>query len=692
MNNTRSSSFIASIAFVFFIINMGIGHIVNAQESVQIKGPKGATEQFSGNVYGPITSDDTLWRVAERYRQNRSLSIYQVMLAIYELNPEAFEQRNLNLMIDGSILRLPSERYIARVDLEEAKARAEGDEQAWQRATRDANGKVAEIKPISPLVNQDDLSSTKDALEKRLNSLDQTQTRQFDELKDQFALSIKSVESLLEDNQKLYERIDKVNGDLDALREQVDGDVKSTMSAQSQSIEEMLQLLKEEQSLRQEAENSSLLKKLSSPIALMVISIVMTLLVLGGVAYWLLGKKKAPKESAEPVVSDAVAPVDAVSVSETDDLLDEPIDDSEDISDDELFNDDDLLDDVLSSELEDSLDDELENFTDLSDEMLVPEPGVEGDSDLDDLFEEGDSEIGQSDLDDLFGDSNEVDAFDISGDDESKESDQGEESNQEEESEAVDVDALFDAAVDSADFDASDVADKLGIDGDNLDEDAIGKIDDQIQKQGQELDKDTENLIGEIDQLEMMGGMLDELDLSDEEESQETPVEDSSNESEEQNSSSEDAITDDVIDELIDEPLTADSDAGEDASADDIDDIFNSVSQPPSDDLTDDLLDELEAENPESSNSEDDEDSVDDVDALLESMSPEPSDDLTDDLLDELEAENPESSISDEEDSVDDVDALLESMSPEPSDDLTDDLLDELEAENPESSISEDDK
>ena len=37
------------------------------------------------------------------------------MQAIYELNPEAFEQQNINLLKDGSILKLPSERYIARV-------------------------------------------------------------------------------------------------------------------------------------------------------------------------------------------------------------------------------------------------------------------------------------------------------------------------------------------------------------------------------------------------------------------------------------------------------------------------------------------------------------------------------------------------------------------------------------------------
>ncbi|MBN7828123.1 FimV/HubP family polar landmark protein, partial [Bowmanella dokdonensis] len=90
-------------------------------QSIEIKGPKNATREYSGVVYGPITSDDTLWRIAQRYRQNKSLSIYQVMVAIYELNPNAFERQNLNLMVDGAMLRLPSEQYIARIDAALAK-------------------------------------------------------------------------------------------------------------------------------------------------------------------------------------------------------------------------------------------------------------------------------------------------------------------------------------------------------------------------------------------------------------------------------------------------------------------------------------------------------------------------------------------------------------------------------------------
>ena len=80
---------------------------VNAQETATLlKGPKDASDQFSGLEYGPIDSSDTLWRIAERYRQNNNLSVYQVMTAIYELNPDAFENGNLNLLVNGATLKL----------------------------------------------------------------------------------------------------------------------------------------------------------------------------------------------------------------------------------------------------------------------------------------------------------------------------------------------------------------------------------------------------------------------------------------------------------------------------------------------------------------------------------------------------------------------------------------------------------
>lgn len=87
------------------------------------------------------------------------------MSAIYELNPNAFEQQNLNLLVDGSILKLPSERYISRIDARQAQIRAENDERTFAELLNKPGSSVRNIKPPAPLVNQNDLSQTQSNIE-----------------------------------------------------------------------------------------------------------------------------------------------------------------------------------------------------------------------------------------------------------------------------------------------------------------------------------------------------------------------------------------------------------------------------------------------------------------------------------------------------------------------------------------------
>jgi len=55
------------------------------------------------------------------------------MLAIYELNPQAFENGNFNTMVNGATLQLPSDPFIARMDINEGRAKAQADDRAIGR-------------------------------------------------------------------------------------------------------------------------------------------------------------------------------------------------------------------------------------------------------------------------------------------------------------------------------------------------------------------------------------------------------------------------------------------------------------------------------------------------------------------------------------------------------------------------------
>lgn len=66
------------------------------------------SSKISSGSYGPTNANDTLWDIAIQARPDRSVSPQQVMLAIQDLNPNAFIDNNINKLKAGQVLRLPS--------------------------------------------------------------------------------------------------------------------------------------------------------------------------------------------------------------------------------------------------------------------------------------------------------------------------------------------------------------------------------------------------------------------------------------------------------------------------------------------------------------------------------------------------------------------------------------------------------
>ena len=706
-----------------------------AAQSTPLRGPKDATNQYSGVVFGPIDANDTLWRVASRYRQNPNLSIYQVMVAIYELNPDAFEQNNLNLMVDGATLKLPSERYIARIDKQKARQKAEADDAAFARMVNQPGDSLNNLKPPVPLVNQDDLTQTKTQIEQQLNQIDASQARQFEELRDQFAASIDSVQMLLDDNRKLYERIEQINTDLSALRGRVDDDVEVKVDEQLALQRELRELILSDKAAKEAEQSNSLMNALTSPMALIAGTGLLTFSAIAGLIVWLMKRKSKPEEEitlppkeTTPEPEEGIADLSTALESELG---------GEELSDEELFNDDDLLDDVLSTELEESLNED-DSFADLNDDMLVPDDSKEegfeaGDSaldqdDLDSLFDEefsnqdSDEAIDLSDADDLLDSFEEEEGNDDLADfsEESEpELDEAEQTSDEElaallenpeqvyQSEPApdadvdddsgdvtdddDIDAILAAQQPAAESAAPAVSEEdetpeisiddlleenklseeekanLPVDDGPVGDEMLEKLDDEISQQSQAIDRLTDSIINEIDQIEMMGDLAGDLDDEDEDSDLlDAPIETESADSDESKLQSLDDITED-LDEI-------DFDNIENADAFD-------------DPLSDELLAELEAELPEEDDDIETPSAETDEDDFDESQfEQEISDDLTDELLKELEGDDvdedvePEVAVDDEADDFDESDL---------EDDLTRELLSELEQNDEDDDVVE---
>ena len=161
------------LAFICILAMALIAAPVHTQDGTVLKGPKGVDLGLQGRSVGPIKSTDTLWRIAHKIRPSDSVSIYQVMQALYEKNPQAFLDNNLNHMRDGAYLKIPTLAEIRRVNPQLARQKSDQDDELWElkksgkldQATIDAADKrVTQARKV-------DVEEAREALTNELKSL-----------------------------------------------------------------------------------------------------------------------------------------------------------------------------------------------------------------------------------------------------------------------------------------------------------------------------------------------------------------------------------------------------------------------------------------------------------------------------------------------------------------------------------------
>jgi pilus assembly protein FimV len=391
-------------------------------QGTQIQGPRDAADVYSGVVYGPIDGSDTLWAISSQYRKTQQFTVYQVMLAIYELNPQGFVNRNFNTMVNGTTLQLPTDRYIARIDPQRARVKAQQDDLAFTQSagrqgqntdnTSGVQPKPTNLKPDVPLVNKKELDAAEKQFQLQINSLKRQQAGIVNDFKQQLEQSIQATQSIVDENKLVLEELAKKDEEFIALKTELSKSFQAKLddqAAQIQELREFVALVKRQDNAEQEDSFGALIRK---PIFIIIATTVAFFLVFVLVALLLLRKPKNENVGTEEKDAEKISLDDPVS-KDADDLL--AILDGDDISDD------DLLDDILSDELEESIDEVALDSNDfgeiddeIDDEMLVPNQRAKksrdelsdalSDLDSDDISLDGEmlnSEFEGIDLDDI---------------------------------------------------------------------------------------------------------------------------------------------------------------------------------------------------------------------------------------------------------------------------------------------------
>lgn len=94
-------------------------------------------------VYGPTRRNDTLWAIAEKASKQYKVPVEQMMIAIYQANPEAFYKDNVNALQTRAKLKIPDREAVIKLSRQEALAEYNRQKEAWKNRSQPVSAEVA---------------------------------------------------------------------------------------------------------------------------------------------------------------------------------------------------------------------------------------------------------------------------------------------------------------------------------------------------------------------------------------------------------------------------------------------------------------------------------------------------------------------------------------------------------------------
>ncbi|MCR9471705.1 AAA family ATPase [Vibrio diabolicus] len=349
--------------------------------------------------FGPTGENQTLWSIASELRPSRGVTVQQTLLAIYRINPQAFENQNIHELIPGSRLRVPSLEQVQSATTEQAVAIMKAHEAKLkqpkptnratpaQRVTEQPKPQIkVEPKTVAPKPETTVAAEPK-PVQKTIpvipappvNTSPQGE-KQVSALKDKLQGSQSELESLEEKNHRLRLMLSEVQSEVETLKNELN-DEERIRSEVEKLLAEERQRLAEQQRMQPSTIDKVLSNGWLVGLAALIPGALLALLVV-----MLLGRRSKNKEeepaAQSPQETDPLAA--PIGLAATDEL------DEELTLDDELFADEDINTQATQEEKPDL---EEDVFANLDDEEL--DFNLEGDDDpFAGIGDDGDLDVG----------------------------------------------------------------------------------------------------------------------------------------------------------------------------------------------------------------------------------------------------------------------------------------------------------
>ncbi|AGV17127.1 hypothetical protein N646_1294 [Vibrio alginolyticus NBRC 15630 = ATCC 17749] len=348
--------------------------------------------------FGPTGENQTLWSIASELRPSRGVTVQQTLLAIYRINPQAFENQNIHELIPGSRLRVPSLEQVQSATTAQAVAIMKAHEAKLKqpKPTNRATPAQRVTEQPKPQIKVEPKPATKPETVAAKEPKPTPKTipvipappvttspqgeKQVSALKDKLQGSQSELESLEEKNHRLRLMLSEVQSEVETLKSELN-DEERIRSEVEKLLAEERQRLAEQQRMQPSTMDKILSNGWLVGLAALIPGALIALLVV-----MLLGRRsKAKEEEAAAQEQQNVDPLAAPIGLAAADELDEEL-----TLDDELFADEDINAQSLQEEKSDL---EEDVFANLDDEEL--DFNLEGDDDpFADIGDDGDLDVG----------------------------------------------------------------------------------------------------------------------------------------------------------------------------------------------------------------------------------------------------------------------------------------------------------
>ncbi|MDD9174729.1 hypothetical protein PVK63_07550 [Aliivibrio sp. S2TY2] len=408
--------------------------VANAAGTIQIVGPEGKDQTVSSQVvtpsqstrtatvasqnlalekqsaaaptkvYGPTREDETLWSIASRVNPSNTTSVQQTLLAIYRLNPHAFENNNIHGLEPNSRLRLPTLEQVRRENTDDAKQLllAHSKKSVVKKAPEakvehiakvektEPKSTVAPIKTETKIQESKTVNNTVKSIEPVVESAPSVVA-----LKSELETTEQEFTALQENNHQLRVRLAEVQHEVDNL--------KNELSDEDRIRNEVEKFINEQKQLavaEKKAEPSAMDNLASSPGLIALLALIPGALIAGLIAFFFSRRKKEEDEETTesspdtPLPSALAMPEDNFNMD--DDIPEISLDDDDDILGD--LNDDEFLFGNDDSDSNDDLFAEFETEKTDSEDDDDPFASLDDDDDLESMLSD---DLDLDSLDDL---------------------------------------------------------------------------------------------------------------------------------------------------------------------------------------------------------------------------------------------------------------------------------------------------